>query len=208
MWMVTVESGVYHLLPWYESARRHWMISLPDTLWGYIGSLGMLECEEMKSPTSSQGTVLFNGLLDLSLSWGSLGRIRRKMKSWMEKQHLVLWCGPCSTQRWAGELTSGPNLSTRVWLLSFNRTQSRVVFGLLTGHNTLRRHLYIMGLSNNATCRKCGTEEETSFHILCECVALASLRYTHLGSFFLDPEDIRKLSIGAIWNFGKGTWHL
>jgi len=32
--------------------------------------------------------------------------------------------------------------------------------------------------------------------------ALASLRHTYLGRFFLDPEDIR---IGAIWNFGKGT---
>jgi hypothetical protein len=39
----------------------------------------------------------------------------------------------------------------------------------------------------------------------CECEALASLRYTYLGSFFLEPEDIRKLSIGAIWNFAKGT---
>jgi len=35
-------------------------------------------------------------------------------------------------------------------------------------------------------------------------LALASLRYTYLGSFFLDPEDIRKLIIGAIWNFAKG----
>jgi len=26
-------------------------------------------------------------------------------------------------------------------------------------------------------------------HILCEREALASLRHTHLGSFFLDPED-------------------
>jgi hypothetical protein len=51
----------------------------------------------------------------------------------------------------------------------------------------------------------CVTEENTSVHILCECQALASLRHTHLCSFFLDPEDIRKLSIGAIWNFGKGT---
>jgi len=49
------------------------------------------------------------------------------------------------------------------------------------------------------------TEEETSVHILCECEALASLRHTHLGSFFLDPEDIRKIIIEAIWNFGKGT---
>jgi hypothetical protein len=26
---------------------------------------------------------------------------------------------------------------------------------------------------------------------LCECEALASLRHAHLGSFFLDPDDIR-----------------
>jgi len=61
-----------------------------------------------------------------------------------------------------------------------------------------------MGLSNNSTCRKCG-KEETSVHILCECEVLASLRHTHLGFFFLDSEDIRKLRIGAIWNFAKGT---
>jgi hypothetical protein len=50
-----------------------------------------------------------------------------------------------------------------------------------------------MGLSNSPTCRKCGTEEETSVHILCKCESLASLRHMHLGSFFLDPEDIRVL---------------
>jgi len=65
--------------------------------------------------------------------------------------------------------------------------------------------LYVMRLSNNPTCRKCGTEEETSVHILCDCEALASLRLTYLYSFFLDPEDIKKLGIGAIWNFAKGT---
>jgi len=75
----------------------------------------------------------------------------------------------------------------------------------IAGPNTFRRLLYIMGLSNNPTCRKCGTEEETSVHILYECEVLASLRHTHLGSSFLDPENIRKISIGAIWNFAKGT---
>jgi hypothetical protein len=81
----------------------------------------------------------------------------------------------------------------------------QAVIGLLTGHNTLRRHLYVMGRSNNPICRKCGTEEETSVHILCRCEALASLRHAHLGSFFLDPDDIKALGIGAIWNFAKGT---
>jgi hypothetical protein len=41
--------------------------------------------------------------------------------------------------------------------------------------------------------------------MLCACKALVSLRHSYLGSFFLDPEDIRKLNIGAIWKFAKGT---
>jgi hypothetical protein len=69
----------------------------------------------------------------------------------------------------------------------------------------LGRQLCIIGLNNNPTCRKCGTEGETQVHILCECEELASCRYTYLGSFFLDPEDIRELGIGANWNFPKGT---
>jgi hypothetical protein len=60
-----------------------------------------------------------------------------------------------------------------------------------------------MWLSNNPICRKCGTEEETSVHVLCECEALASLRHSYLGSFFLGPKDIRKLNIGVIWKFAK-----
>jgi hypothetical protein len=128
---------------------------------------------------------------------------RRKMRRWIEKKHLALWCGPCSTQRQARELISGPDLAMGARLLSFNRTQTRVVIGLLTGHNTLRRHLHIMGLCDDPMCRKCGTEEETSVHILCECEALASLRHAYLGFFFLDPEDIKELGKGAIWNFAK-----
>ena len=154
----------------------------------------------MKSPTSSQEACWTWAFLVVSRQ-----NIRRKIKRWMENQHLVLRRGPCSTQRQVRELISGPNLATRAWLLSFNRTQSRVVMGLPTGHNTLRRYLYVMGLTNKATCGKCGIEEESSVHILRECGALASLRHTYLGSFFLDPEDIRKLSVGAIWNCGKGT---
>jgi len=45
--------------------------------------------------------------------------------------------------------------------------------------------------------------EETSAHILCECEALASLRCAYLGSFFLEPEDIKSVILEAIWNFSK-----
>jgi len=62
----------------------------------------------------------------------------------MQKQHLALWHGPRSTQGQARELISGPDLAIGARLLPFNSTQSRVVISLLTGHNTLRRHLHIM----------------------------------------------------------------
>jgi hypothetical protein len=96
-------------------------------------------------------------------------------------------------------------LGVKARLLSFSRLQSRVVTGLLTGHNTLRRHLHLLGLSDSPLCRRCGTEDENSAHILCECEALASLKHAYLGSFFLEPEDINSISLGAIWNFSKVT---
>jgi hypothetical protein len=57
---------------------------------------------------------------------------------------------------------------------------------------------------NGGFCRSCGGKDETSAHVLCECEALTSPRHTHLGSFFLDPEGIKSLSVGAIWNSTKG----
>jgi hypothetical protein len=86
--------------------------------------------------------------------------------------------------------------------VSFNRTQYRVVTGLPTGHNTLRRLLYLMVLINSALSRRCGAEEETSVRVLCESKAVASLRQA-LGSFFLDPEDVKSLGLEAIWKFNK-----
>jgi hypothetical protein len=88
---------------------------------------------------------------------------------------------------------------------SFIRTQSRAVIGLLTGHNTLRRHLYLMVLSDSPLCRRCGAEDETSAYILCECEALASYRHVYLGSFFMEREDIKSIRLGAIWKFSKVT---
>jgi len=81
--------------------------------------------------------------------------------------------------------------------------ESRVVTGLLTGLNTLRRQLYLLGLHDSPLCRKCGVGEETLAHILCECEVLASLRHAYLGSFFLEPKDIRSLGLGAIWNYSR-----
>jgi hypothetical protein len=127
--------------------------------------------------------------------------IKKKIQCWLDKQQITLWHGLSGTQRQARELISVPRIAFRTRLLSFHRTQCRVIIGLLTGHNTLRRYLHIIGLSDSPLCRKCGAEDGTSAHVLCECEALATHRHTYLGSFFLNPEDVRELSLGAIWTF-------
>ena len=131
--------------------------------------------------------------------------LQKRLHRWLNNQHSAQWQGLGDTQRQARELISGPSLGSRAKFMTFNRSQSRAVTGLLTGHNTLRRHLHLLGLHDSPLCRKCGVREETSAHILCECEALASLRHAHLGSFFLEPEDIRTTGLGAIWTYSKAT---
>jgi hypothetical protein len=86
----------------------------------------------------------------------------------------------------------GFNCSSKCLCLSFNMTQSRVVTGLLTGHNTLRRHLHLVGLTGSVQQRR------PQLMFFCECEALATLRHTYVGSLFLDTQDIRCLILGAI----------
>jgi hypothetical protein len=94
------------------------------------------------------------------------------------------------TQREGREMISSASPAAKTRLFSFNRTQSRVVIGHLTGHKTLRRYLHLIGFTNIPLCRRCAEEYETSAHILCECEALASPRHVYMGSFTLDPQDI------------------
>ena len=190
-------------LHWYDSAKRRWTISLPGTLWGCTGSLVMREYEEMKSPTSLQGAVLFRRT---SPSLGDCRQIiKNKIKRWVDNQDLVMWCGPCSTQRQVRKLISGPSPATKTRLLFFNRTQSRVAIGL-TGHNTLRRPYMWWGwvttpLAGRSVLR---TKRQSTFCVSVR-IWLHSGRHAYLGYFFMDPEYIMNLNTGAIWNFSKGT---
>jgi hypothetical protein len=113
--------------------------------------------------------------------------IRRKIKLWVANQHLARWRGRGITQRQARALISGPSPTAMSRFLFFNRTHYRVVIDLLTGHNTLGEHLHLMGLTNSLFGSRCGEEEETSAHILCECAALTSLRHAYLWLLFLGP---------------------
>jgi hypothetical protein len=121
---------------------------------------------------------------------------REKIKRWMDNQHMTMWQGSYHYPEICSKTDFRSQSDCKARALSF-KTQSRAVSDLLTGHNTLRRQLYLMGLTKIPLCRRCAAEEDTSTHVMCECEALAPLKHAYWCSFFLDPEGIRSLNLGG-----------
>jgi hypothetical protein len=136
----------------------------------YLGSYGLLESiigwDMSEDPSLSdhrhilftvRGSVTGTALRLLGPD-PALGVSRRNLHKslgrWLANQHGSQWRGLGDTQRQAREFISGPSLGTRAKFMTFYRIQSRVVAGLLMGNNTLRRHLYLLGLLDSPLCRK------------------------------------------------------
>jgi hypothetical protein len=67
---------------------------------------------------------------------------------------------------------------------------------ILTGHASVRGHVYIMGLfDGNPTCRFCRMKTETVQHTICCCEALARQRYNVFGKLIVEPKDISTASV-------------
>jgi hypothetical protein len=79
-----------------------------------------------------------------------------------------------------------------------NRIQSRMIIGLLTRRNNPRRHFYkVVQIESPFFCKKCEPQEENSALVMCKSEALATLKHTYVGSFFLHSKDVRNLTLGA-----------
>jgi hypothetical protein len=74
-------------------------------------------------------------------------------------------------------------------LLRLNRDQLRWVVGLLAGYCHLEGHLFKLGLNNDPICGRSQGEDESATHILCDCEAVAQIRFRHLGQFFMEPSE-------------------
>ena len=78
---------------------------VPKTFFNYIIIKNRRQARKGRFCSEVCGTKAFLG--------GLKGEHKKKGYSWMDNQHFVMWCGPCSTQRQARELISGPDLATR-----------------------------------------------------------------------------------------------
>jgi hypothetical protein len=87
------------------------------------------------------------------------------------------------------DLYQGPLPEGRKDLLKLNRDQLRWVVGLFTGHCHLKGHVSKLELTDDPICKRCLKEDGSTTHILCDCEAIAYLRFHHLGQFFMEPSD-------------------
>ncbi|KAJ8961350.1 hypothetical protein NQ318_014593 [Aromia moschata] len=119
---------------------------------------------------------------------------RRVMKDLLREKHISHWAkvpGLKLSRMFIGE----PSWNKSKDFIKLGRNQLRWIVGLFTGHCPLMRHLTTIGVKNDPDCRRCGEEEETSLHILCECPALAAARYSNFGAITIEPKE--SLNTGA-----------
>jgi hypothetical protein len=72
---------------------------------------------------------------------------------------------------------------------------------IITGHCHLKGHLFKLGLTDDPICERCLQEHDTATHILCDCEAIAYLRFRHLGQFFMEPSDFYDAPIIKVLHF-------
>jgi hypothetical protein len=73
--------------------------------------------------------------------------------------------------------------------------------GLITGHCPSIQHLQNMGLIDGPICIACGMEDESAFHLLCNCPNLISLRMRIFSKPILSVEEYEGASAAALLRF-------
>jgi hypothetical protein len=102
-------------------------------------------------------------------------------------------------------LIQAPSARRTKDLLRLNRDQLRWVVRLLTGHCHLKGHLFKLGLINDPICERCQEEDESATHILCDCEAVAHIRFRHRDQFFMEPSDYYDVPIDKLLHFIRGV---
>ena len=132
---------------------------------------------------------------------------RTAIRNWARKKHGDRWRN-LQDCRQARELMGGPNTRFTKQLVTLPRRQVSILVSVLTGHNTLNRHLTIMGIQNNAGCEACDEGLETSLHFLGDCPAWGAKRMRYLGAPRLEANDIKTLDVASLVAFIKATRRL
>jgi hypothetical protein len=129
----------------------------------------------------------------------SIGVAKKAVRDWTNRNHKKYWESTTGLKQAKG-LIPGPSD-----LLKSNRDQLRWVVGLFPGHCHLKGHLFKLGLTDDPTCERGLEEDESSTHSLCDCEALAYLRFSQLSQFSMKPSDYYDTHINKVLHFIRGV---
>jgi hypothetical protein len=80
--------------------------------------------------------------------------------------------------------------------------------GLITEHCPLNKHLHNMCLIDEPICIACEMEDESEFHLLCNCPSVISLRMRTFSKPILNVEEYEGASASALLQFTLASGRL
>ena len=84
-------------------------------------------------------------------------------------------------------------LDRSVQLLLCDRIEYSELVRLLTGHNYLNRHRYVLKETDDVKCRLCFKSEESSEHLLCQCPEMKEARFKIMGRNVTTPKEVSQM---------------
>jgi len=117
--------------------------------------------------------------------------VRSKVRQCAHNEHNKHWLNTEGCRQAKEQVTRVTPGLTQFALRQCRRDLRTLVY-LLTGHNTLSRHLTIMRSVNDPLCPLCKEEEETCLHFLGKCCATATICRLHFGVPLLEPGDLKQ----------------
>ena len=129
---------------------------------------------------------------------------KKLIKKQLELRLQARWTA-CTSCRQSKMLMRYPLPGRANELLAMSRLRLRASVGLLTGHTTLKVHLYKLGHTERQECRLCEHDKDDCVYIVYDCPVLACKRYRILGCMFLKPEDLKNVRVSSLLSLVTNT---
>ncbi|CAG7825410.1 unnamed protein product [Allacma fusca] len=100
--------------------------------------------------------------------------VRENVKKGLDKRHQEIW----RNSKIKHKLIPGPLKGTGT-VVKKSRLATRILTYVYSGHAPLNKYLYRIGLSDSPSC-KCGLDDETVVHHICECPLFIRQRLVYL----------------------------
>ena len=126
--------------------------------------------------------------------------IKDEIYDFILKQHCDYWNSQtsCTNSRL---LIKKPLTEDHNWIVNLSRLQQRKLLGAITGHCTLKDHLFNIGLSSDRLCRFCLNDVESTYHIICLCSHFEGHRRHIFRKDYINIDEYAELKVKDIKDF-------